>query len=77
MLAATNGHNAVVRVLIEHGAQVDSTDKNLCTALHRTVSTSGPIRALSGLHLEIHTRGQINKKIKKGGANLLCFVLQV
>ena len=37
MLAANNGHTAVVRVLIDHGAQPDSTDKNLCTALHRSV----------------------------------------
>ncbi len=37
MLAANNGHASVVRVLIEHGAQVDSTDKNLCTSLHRSV----------------------------------------
>ena len=38
MLAVTNGHVPVVQVLVEQGAQLDYTDKYLCTALHRAVS---------------------------------------
>ena len=38
MLAVTPGHSEVALLLVEHGAQVDCTDKNLRTALHRAVS---------------------------------------
>ena len=38
MLAATSGHQQVVQLLMDHGAQVDCTDKNYRTALHRAVS---------------------------------------
>ena len=38
MLAVTSGHNEVAQLLVDHGAQVDCTDKNLRTALHRAVS---------------------------------------
>lgn len=41
MLAVTNGHAGVVHTLLEYGAQVDCTDKHLCTALHRAVSEGG------------------------------------
>lgn len=37
MLAVTNGHNNVVQALVDLDAQVDYTDKFLCTALHRAV----------------------------------------
>lgn len=38
MLAVTNGHTNVVQVLVDHGTQLDCTDKHMCTALHRAVS---------------------------------------
>jgi len=38
MLAVMNGHFSVAQILVEHGAQVDCTDKNLHTALHAAVS---------------------------------------
>ncbi len=38
MLAVTPGYNEVAQLLVDHGAQVDCTDKNLRTALHRAVS---------------------------------------
>ena len=38
MLAVTNGHGSVVQVLVDQGAQLDYTDKYMCTALHRAVS---------------------------------------
>ncbi len=37
-MAVTSGHNDVGQLLVDHGAQVDCTDKNLRTALHRSVS---------------------------------------
>ena len=40
MLAVTNGHCDVAQILVDHGAQVDCTDKHLRTALHRAVSLS-------------------------------------
>ena len=39
MLAVTNGNSELAHVLVDHGAQVDCTDKHLRTALHRAVST--------------------------------------
>lgn len=42
MLAVTPGHSEVALLLVEHGAQVDCTDKNLRTALHRAVSCTPP-----------------------------------
>jgi ankyrin repeat protein len=39
MLAVTNGHINVVQVLVEYTSQIDSTDKHMCTALHRAVSS--------------------------------------
>ena len=38
MLAVTKGHSDVAQVLVDSGANVDCTDKHLCTALHRAVS---------------------------------------
>jgi len=38
MLAVMNGHFNVAQILVEHGAQVDCTDKSLHTALHAAVS---------------------------------------
>ena len=38
MLAVTAGHAEVATLLVDHGAQVDCTDKHLRTALHRAVS---------------------------------------
>ena len=37
-LAATHGHTKVVKLLIEHGAVIDSRDKLQRTPLHRSVS---------------------------------------
>ena len=46
MLAVTPGHHEVAQLLVNHGAQVDCTDKNLRTALHRAVSYTSTVEPL-------------------------------
>ena len=56
MLAVTPGYNEVAQLLVDHGPQVDCTDKNLRTALHRAVSTN--TLGLMGFTPTVQSMGQ-------------------